>query len=138
MSDNGGGVRSNGLNRMSSPTVLIVDDEDEIRDALRLLFEFEEFSVVGEASNGVDALALAMRYEPDFVVLDYRMPAMDGEATAETLRAIVPEARIVAFSAVLDGKPSWADAYLNKERIFDVVPLLIALISSVQPAGIAR
>lgn len=115
-----------------SPTVLVVDDDAEIRHALTLLFEFEDFLVVGEAANGVEAIALAMRLQPDFVVLDYLMPRMDGEATAKLLRAIAPKARIVAFSAVLEETPPWADAYLNKNRISDIAPLLNALIPDLE------
>ena len=111
------------------PSVLIVDDEDEIRHALRLLFEFEEFSVIGEASNGIEAISVARTHEPDFVVLDYLMPRMNGEATAELLRALIPQTRIVAFSAALERKPAWADAFLNKDRISDIAPLLTGLLT---------
>jgi DNA-binding NarL/FixJ family response regulator len=110
------------------PTVLIVDDDSEVRHALRLLFEFEDFSVVGEAANGVEAVAQALTLQPDFVVLDYLMPRMNGDATAELLRALAPQTRIVAFSAALDSQPEWADAFLNKERISDVAPLLTRLL----------
>jgi CheY-like chemotaxis protein len=102
---------------MSSPTVLIVDDDDELLHVLRLLFEFEDFFVFGEATNGVDAISLARRHQPDFVVLDYHMPHMDGKATAEVLRAVSPQTQVVAFSAVLNGKPEWADAYLKNASL---------------------
>lgn len=114
-------------------TVLIVDDEDEVRHALRLLFELEGFTVIGEAANGVEAVSLARAHQPDFVVLDYLMPRMNGDATAELLRALSPQVRIVAFSAALDTAPEWADAFLNKSRISDVAPLLTALLSGRQP-----
>lgn len=109
------------------PKVLIVDDNDDILHVLRLLFELEGFEVVGEAANGVEASVSAMKHQPDFIVLDYVMPRLDGEGAAEILRCLVPEARIVAFSAALDRKPDWADAFLNKERIGEVVPLLNSL-----------
>ncbi len=92
---------------------------------------FSDFFVFGEATNGVDAISLARWHQPDFMILDHRMPCLDGKATAEVLRAVAPNARVVAFSAVLDGKPEWADAYLNKQRIAEIAPLLTALI----PAG---
>lgn len=117
-------------NEERSVKVLIVDDDDEVRDALRLLFEFEDFIVVGEAANGVEAVALARNEQPDLVVLDYLMPRLNGEATAELLRALLPQVRIVAFSAVLQDQPAWADAFLNKDRIADVAPLLTTLISA--------
>jgi CheY-like chemotaxis protein len=111
-----------------SNTVLIVDDDVEIRHVLRLLCETEDLHVVGEASNGVEAVPLALHHQPDFVILDYRLPRLDGEGAAEILRAISPRSKIVAFSAILDSQPQWADAYLNKERISELMPLLHTLI----------
>ena len=109
--------------------VLIVDDNAEIRHLLRTLFEVDGFEVIGEAADGVEAVPLALKHEPDFVILDYLMPRMNGAKTAEVLRGIIPEAKIVAFSAVLEAKPAWADAYLNKERIIEVAPLLSAFVN---------
>lgn len=112
----------------SRQTVLIVDDDEEIRHVLRLLCETEGMSVVGEAPTGVEAIPLALRHQPDVVILDYMLPRLDGEGAAEILRAVVPGTKIVAFSAILDSQPSWADAYLNKERISELMPLLQTLI----------
>ena len=109
-------------------TVLIVDDDEEIRHVLRLLFETEGMDVIGEAANGVEAVTFALKHQPDFVILDYRLPRLDGEGAAEILRAIAPTSRIVAFSALLDVKPEWADAYLNKARISELMPLLRTLL----------
>lgn len=109
--------------------VLIVDDDEEIRHALRLMCEMEGFEVVGEAENGVEAVPLALKHQPNLVILDYLMPHLDGEGTATMLRAIAPETRIVAFSAVLDSKPAWSDSYLNKARVSEVAPLLERLIT---------
>lgn len=108
----------------SRSTVLIVDDDEEIRHVLRLLFETEEMDVVGEASNGVEAVPLALKHQPDFVILDYRLPRLDGEGAAEILRAVTPQSKIVAFSAFLEQRPTWADAFLNKQRIGELMPLL--------------
>lgn len=113
---------------VESRKILIVDDNAEIRHLLCTLFEVDGFDVVGEACDGLEALPLAMKYEPDFVILDYRMPRMNGAKTAEILRGIIPEAKIVAFSAMLRTKPEWADAFLNKERIIEVAPLLSAFV----------
>ncbi|MDQ4124048.1 MAG: response regulator transcription factor [Actinomycetota bacterium] len=126
---------------MTPSTVLVVDDDEEVRHALRLLFELDGFSVVGEAANGVDGVALARRFQPDFVVLDSVMPRLGGAGTAEVLRAIAPSAKIVAFSAALEGRPPWADAYLNKDRIGEVAPLVTAMITGhgrTEPAGTLR
>ncbi len=110
-------------------TVLIVDDDDEIRHVLRVMCETEGYDVVGEAGSGVQAVPLALKHQPDFVILDYLMPHLDGEATATMLRIISPGARIVAFSAVLENKPYWSDSYLNKARVSEVAPLLERLIT---------
>jgi DNA-binding NarL/FixJ family response regulator len=113
---------------VSAPTVLLIDDDEDVRHALRLLFEVDGFTVVGEASNGADGVALARRHEPDFVVVDHAMPRPGGEGTAQVVRALAPAARIVAFSAALDRRPLWADAFLNEDRISEVVPALRAMI----------
>ncbi len=110
--------------RDSLGTVLIVDDDEEIRHALRLLCESEAMEVVGEAANGVEAVPIALNHQPDFVILDFMLPRLDGEGAAEILRAVTPETKIVAFSALLDSQPPWADAYLNKDRIAELMPLL--------------
>ncbi len=66
--------------------VLICDDEALARDRLaRFLRDVDGYQVVGEAENGEDALAQADRLEPDVVLMDLRMPVMDGLAAAERL-----------------------------------------------------
>ena len=109
-------------------TVLIVDDDDEIRNVLRLMCRTDELEVVGEAANGVEAVPLALKHQPDVVILDYKLPRLDGAGAAEILRAVAPDSRIVAFSAVLDSQPGWADAYLDKDRITELIPLVRSLI----------
>ncbi len=112
----------------SENTVLIVDDDEEVRHVLRLLCESEGLAGVGEAANGIEAVPLALHHQPDFVILDYKLPRLDGEGAAEILRAITPDSKIVAFSAILDQQPDWADAFLNKERIAEMMPLLRSFI----------
>ena len=66
--------------------VLIVDDEKPARDRLRQILEDEDdYQVVGEAGNGQEALSLAAEHEPDIVLLDIRMPGLDGIETAHHL-----------------------------------------------------
>jgi CheY-like chemotaxis protein len=105
-------------------TVLIVDDDEEIRHVLRMICEQAGLDVVGEASNGVEAVTFALQHHPDFAILDYRLPRLDGEGAAEILRAVTPTTKIVAFSALLEERPRWADAYLNKDRVGELMPLL--------------
>ena len=104
--------------------VLIVDDHDDIRRLLRLVLEMEGVEVVGEASDGVDGLRLAEEHQPDFVILDHSMPHMTGEETARRMRRTAPTTVIIAFSASFDGAPEWGDAYVRKEDISTMVPVL--------------
>jgi DNA-binding NarL/FixJ family response regulator len=118
-----------GLSQSSlGKTVLVVADDEENRHALRLLCEAEDLEVVGEAQNGIEAVPMALRLEPDFVILDIMMPDLNGQRTAAVLRAVLPRTKIVAFSVLLDQAPTWADAFLNRERISRLMPLLDTLI----------
>lgn len=66
-------------------TVLIVDDHDEFRAAARAVLELDGFTVVGEAANGVDAVAECARVQPDVVLLDVLLPGADGFEVARSL-----------------------------------------------------
>lgn len=93
-------------------SALIVEDDPTIRVLVRTLLE-EDFAVA-EAPNGVVALVRAWDLRPDVIVLDRDMPAMGGAEAAPYLRILSPKSVIVAFSAGLDERPSWADAFVDK------------------------
>jgi len=105
-------------------SVLLVDDSAEIRHVLRVLFENSGFKIVGEADNGTGIIDLVLQSNPEFVILDMRMPRVGGAEAARAIRESAPETRIIAFSAFLDEKPEWADAFLNKDRINQIPSLL--------------
>lgn len=101
--------------------VLVADDATGIRELLCLLIEMEDdFVVVGQARNGVEALDLTEREHPDLVLLDLAMPVLDGLEALPRLRALVPDATIVVFSgyepaALADqAVESGADGYVEK------------------------
>jgi len=80
--------------------VLIVDDEKPARDRLRQILDDEDdYEVVAEAANGRDAVALATEHEPDIVLLDIRMPGLDGIETAHHLNAMERTPAIVFTTA---------------------------------------
>ena len=60
------------------PRVLLADDHARLREALRDLLEETGFEVVGESGDGADAVAMARQLEPDIVVIDLRMPVLNG------------------------------------------------------------
>lgn len=112
----------------SKKKILVVDDEEGIRSLLRLMFSSDpQFEVVAEAEDGVEALSLAMQHRPDYVILDYAMPRMNGEEAARVLRGIQSHLCIVAFSASIAPRPDWADAHVSKERFNELLPMLKTL-----------
>ena len=103
-------------------TVLLADDHEVVREGLRLaLLRSPHIRVVGEAADGETAVALAERRRPDVIVMDLRMPEMDGiEATEEIMRR-VPDAKVLIFTAYSErallqrGLESGARGYILKE-----------------------
>ena len=83
--------------------VLLVDDQPLIRAGLRMLCDAEaDLTVVGEADNGRDAISLAARLRPDVVVMDLRMPGVDGITATARILADRPGARIVVLTTFGD------------------------------------
>ncbi len=80
--------------------VLIVDDEKPARDRLRqLIDDFEIHEVVGEAANGEEAIAMASSLNPEVVLLDIRMPGVDGIETAHHLNSMQQPPAVVFTTA---------------------------------------
>ena len=103
-------------------SVLIVDDHEVVREGLRLsLSRASHIRVIGEAGDGAAAVGLVERRKPDVVIMDVRMPGMDGlEATKEILK-VEPDAAVLIFTAFSErsllarGLESGAKGYILKE-----------------------
>jgi two-component system, chemotaxis family, chemotaxis protein CheY len=80
--------------------VLIVDDLQFIKIVLRDILEKSGFHVVGEASNGKQAVAMYQERRPDVVLMDITMPDMDGLTALKKIKEIDPEARVIICSAL--------------------------------------
>ncbi|RCK30766.1 response regulator transcription factor [Thalassospira lucentensis] len=79
--------------------VLLCDDHALVMDGIRSRLEcFEHINIVGEASNGVEALALARELQPDIVLMDISMPVMNGLEAAEKFRETMPDTKVVILS----------------------------------------
>jgi len=103
-------------------TCLIVDDHEVVREGLRLsLSRSENIRVVGEASDGQAAVTLAKRRKPNVVILDVRMPGVDGLAAAKEITTDVPETAVLMFTAFAErslltrGLEAGAKGYILKE-----------------------
>jgi response regulator NasT len=99
--------------------VVIAEDEALIRLDLKEMLEEEGFAVVGEAADGEEAVRLALEHRPDLVVLDVKMPILDGISAAERIAAarIAPIVMLTAFSQrelVERARDAGAMAYLVK------------------------
>lgn len=71
--------------------LLLADDKSRVRAGLKLLIALErDMQVVGEANDGIEAIDLARQLRPDVVIMDVRMPEMDGIEAAGTLRPVCP------------------------------------------------
>ena len=112
------------LFKKDRPKVLIVDDDGDIRHVVRSLIEAEDAFEILEAENGEIALDLVYKEQPGLIILDYMMPGMTGADVAQGIRTLAPDARIIAFTAVLKSPPDWADIYLEKSDINKLVPTL--------------
>jgi DNA-binding NarL/FixJ family response regulator len=83
--------------------ILIVDDHGIIRQGLRLFLEFDpELVVVGEATNGIEALKLVESLQPDVVLMDILMPLMDGLEATLAIRQEFPDTEVIILTSVVD------------------------------------
>jgi DNA-binding NarL/FixJ family response regulator len=80
-------------------SVLVVDDHEDFRRAVRALLESDGFRVVGEAISGAEAMAQAQRLHPDVVLLDIRLPDIDGFEVAEAICAWRDAPTVVLISS---------------------------------------
>ena len=79
--------------------ILIADDHLIVREGLRLILETQDgFELVGEAVNGLEALRLAAELHPDLILMDLRMPEMDGLTAIERLQKTQPEIAVVILT----------------------------------------
>ncbi len=87
----------------SAIRVLIVDDHDMLRSGLALFIQtLPDLLLVGEAGSGLEAIAQCARLQPDIVLMDLRMPEMDGVVATRQIREQFPSIKIIALSSFAD------------------------------------
>ncbi len=112
--------------------VLIVDDSISVREALTCFLKEEvDIEIVGEAANGQEALRCAKLLQPDIVLMDWRMPVVDGVKATKLIKEVLPSTRVIFLTALSDqnfiaeAAKGLASAYLikgtPKEKIVEVI-----------------
>lgn len=122
---------------MSKVRILIVDDEKLIRQGLRTLLELEsDFEVVGEAANGREAIKKFEELRPDIVLMDVRMPEMNGVEATRAICTTYEEAKIIILTTfneeefLFEGIRAGATGYLLKDVSSDELSQAIRVVKS--------
>jgi DNA-binding NarL/FixJ family response regulator len=102
--------------------ILMVDDHAMVRQGLQLALQLQpDFEIIGEAENGLSAVALAQKLQPDIILLDLNMPDLTGIEVAQQVRSVSPTSRILilsgiqADSRVLATVEAGVDGYIVKD-----------------------
>lgn len=128
---------------------MIADDHRIVRDGLRLILELQaEFTLAGEAADGVEAVRLAAELNPDVILMDLRMPRMDGIAAIEAIHRQDPQAGIVILTTyneddlMIRGLQAGARGFLlkdtDRETLFRVIRSAARGESLLQPEVLGR
>ena len=119
--------------------VLIADDQRVVREGLGMLVSLiDEVEVVGSASNGAEAVRLADAHRPDVILMDLRMPDVDGVAATADLRERLPSARVLVLTtyaddtAILSALRAGAVGYLTKDASAEQIETAIRAVHAGQ------
>lgn len=134
---------------MDTIRLMIVDDHTVVRDGLAAMLERERgLSVAGEAKNGREAVIRARELDPDVILMDLRMPELDGVGAMREILAEDPDARIIVLTtydtddAIFDALEVGAKGYLlkdaSREELFRAVRTVHQGESLIQPSVTAR
>jgi response regulator NasT len=124
---------SNETSNKKSVRILVAEDEALIRMDLVEMLQEAGYEVIAQATNGEEAIALALEHQPDLAILDVKMPVLDGISAAEKIIATAPVLMLTAFSQreLIDrARDAGVMAYVVKPfTIGDLVPAIEIAIS---------
>lgn len=116
---------------MTATKVLIADDHGIVREGLRTVLEQEDFNVVGEATTGREAVELAAQLQPDVILLDIRMPGLDGLQALSQIKAAHPHISVIMLTTYANpgylarAVNAGAAGYLSKEIDPERIPVAV-------------
>jgi two-component system, NarL family, response regulator LiaR len=120
----------------STIRLLIADDCKAVRYGLKLWLRLEpDLQIVGEASDGLETITLALRLRPDVIVMDARMPRMDGIAATRTLRGLLPKTPILLLSIEDDATTRARALAAGATRFLSKFETLTALPDAIRAAA---
>lgn len=91
------------MSEIETIRVMLVDDHDMVRRGLAVFIHgFDDFELVGEASDGEEAIAMVPTYEPDVILMDIQMPNTTGIEATKTIRSQYPDVQIIALTSFKD------------------------------------
>ena len=108
--------------------VLLIEDNDVFREALELLLGLEDgMEVVGSLADGSEAVGVCVRFSTDVVVLDYRLPGLDGVQLTRAIKYACPDVAVICLSASANSREIGAltqagvAAHITKDSAFDQI-----------------
>jgi DNA-binding NarL/FixJ family response regulator len=134
---------------MTKIRILLVDDQTMFRQGMKVLLSSQpDFEIVGEAADGEEALQQAARLHPNVVLMDLRMPILDGAAATRRLHTTQPDCRVIVLTTfdedetVFDGLRAGAIGYLLKdaptEKLVEAIRAAAKGESFLQPSVAAK
>jgi CheY-like chemotaxis protein len=116
--------------------LLIVEDNEKTRNLLRRIVAGQA-QVIYECTDGAEALSAYITHQPDWVLMDIRMPHLDGLTATQQIKAAFPQARIIIVTSFDEvewrnaARQAGACGYVLKENLIELIPLL----SNVSPTS---
>jgi DNA-binding NarL/FixJ family response regulator len=121
--------------------ILIVDDHEAVRSGLRTLLSSSEWTISGEACDGLEAVEKTRSIQPDLVLMDISMPRMDGIAATRIIRLELPEVEVIMMSQTepklgeRQARDVAARGYVSKSELgLSLLPMIRSLVEEKQAA----
>lgn len=108
--------------------ILLVDDQEIIREGLKMMLSFDEdINIIAEGCNGMEAIELSKKYKPDVILMDIRMPIMNGVEASLAIKEFDPNIKILILTTfndnnyIFDSLKNGANGYLLKDASSDEI-----------------